>query len=660
MRDEHLTPAPPPGPGPLPAVLPVESPPPAPAPRGPRWLPNLLLLLLLSLTAALAGGLLVALGNFRAAGLLSGLALLAALVLALRPLFVRGARRFLRTLAFVAILCGFLFASALLSYALFFHVFHVPTGSMALGIQGAHREVTCPECGYRFTVNASMELDHFRGLRTTGCTCQNCLRHIALAHPAGGGEAPRGAITPSELASGDRILVARYLTGPGADLQRNTVVAFWYPKTAEMPPQAPAPPEEFRHEPVEDTAPRIYLGRVVGLPGETLAIAYGRLYRAQVPVSHPEDRQVDPRELWKPAHFHSQTLDFREAKGRELWKQLRFEILRKDPQTLLALRRPVHDNDHQAADLKGVLPPRWAGPAWAADGTGFRSDPAGAEVSWLRYRHILRPQDWPERSDPEHAGKVEEIKRRAHKPQLITDFLAYNSPEREGARAAPLREGNWVGDLMLECRLKVEKGGGEFWLELSKGVDRFRARFDLTTGKCTLSRLGSDGKLQELQSAPTRVSGPGEHRLRLANVDERLTLWVDEELPFGDGVAYEPPPEKGPTANDLEPASVGARGAAVQVHRLQLWRDTYHTLQAGLADAAVGHGEVDDFDPRTWGPLRRLKYRTFYVQPGHYLCLGDNSPQSSDSRDWGTVPERLLIGRALLTYAPLDRLGLIH
>ena len=49
-----------------------------------------------------------------------------------------------------------------------------------------------------------------------------------------------------------------------------------------------------------------------------------------------------------------------------------------------------------------------------------------------------------------------------------------------------------------------------------------------------------------------------------------------------------------------------------------------------------------------------------YVQPGHYLCLGDNSQASSDSRDWGLVPERLMLGRALLVYYPFDRVGRIR
>ena len=56
---------------------------------------------------------------------------------------------------------------------------------------------------------------------------------------------------------------------------------------------------------------------------------------------------------------------------------------------------------------------------------------------------------------------------------------------------------------------------------------------------------------------------------------------------------------------------------------------------------------------------------TLYVQPGHYLCLGDNSPHSSDGRAWGLVPERLMLGRALVVYYPFwplgeQRIGPIH
>src|SRR5262249_20245998 len=140
-------------------------------------------------------------------------------------------------------------------------------------------------------------------------------------------------------------------------------------------------------------------------------------------------------------------------------------------------------------------------------------------------------------------------------------------------------------------------------------------------------------KPELLASEATKVKSPGTYSLRLANFDSRLTLWVDRDLPFGDGKDY-PPPEirgrnektldddallqrRGPTLNDLEPASIGGKGAQVQVRHLRLWRDTYYILDHhGGPDASLEPGAWTD--PSKWQPLRHLKAKTLYVQPGHY------------------------------------------
>lgn len=45
----------------------------------------------------------------------------------------------------------------------------------------------------------------------------------------------------------------------------------------------------------------------------------------------------------------------------------------------------------------------------------------------------------------------------------------------------------------------------------------------------------------------------------------------------------------------------------------------------------------------------------YTVPPGHYFALGDNSYHSSDSRAWGDVPERNLMGPGLFVYWPFCR-----
>ena len=166
---------------------------------------------------------------------------------------------------------------------------------------------------------------------------------------------------------------------------------------------------------------------------------------------------------------------------------------------------------------------------------------------------------------------------------------------------------NWVGDLLVECEVDVAQASGTFTLELSKGVDRFRARVDLASGKCTLLRLNAphpgedvvrrppeDSHYVELADKPTRLQGKGKHLVRFANIDDRLLVWVDDDLPIGDGVNYEPFPDiQGPYANDLQPASIGVQGASLQVRKLSLWRDTYYTRSKDPEGNIVGAMQYD-------------------------------------------------------------------
>lgn len=51
--------------------------------------------------------------------------------------------------------------------------------------------------------------------------------------------------------------------------------------------------------------------------------------------------------------------------------------------------------------------------------------------------------------------------------------------------------------------------------------------------------------------------------------------------------------------------------------------------------------------------------QTIEVPQENYFVLGDNSAQSSDSRNWGFVPARNVIGKAIIIWFPLKRIKLV-
>jgi signal peptidase I len=585
--------------------------------------------------------------------------------------------------------------------------FVIPTGSMATTLWGYQKYVQCPNCGFSFPVNCSSEGDPQSVNKgpVTHCECPNCrygidlmlelegkcvsaangqlrveysewywkttgrdpiefqfpidnktiitvdgkpgsleeirpetpvrvifhkpprdLRDfadrpaVAITAAADGSFPPRDkflVIDPG-YHSGDRVLVfkALYDTGMLRDPQRHDVVVFKYP----VEPQK-------MHQPMN------YIKRLMGLPGETIAIRGGQIYVCKEP------RDVTPPDHhWAAGYAPNYDWPKEDKEAERLWNEGKFEIDRKPPGVILAMRRIVYDNDYLPENTQ-AYPIRWkAERNWTGDGDfpkSFKHDGDASSLDWLRYRNILS------------GGKQAE---------LITDFMGYNSSDSPMSNP---NGANWVGDLMLECELKVEKAAGEVVLELSKGSDRFQARFDLATGNCTLLRQDKELPLRYLDAdsppatKPTKLKQPGTYHVRFANFDETLTLWVNDELPFGAGVSYAPPKNQRPTRNDLEPASIGCKGTAVSVAHLQLWRDTYYTTM-GRGEQNGDFAIADDarHDPDRWAALSDLKPFFMYIHPGHYLCLGDNSPASSDGRTWGMVPERLMLGRALVVYFP--------
>ncbi len=516
--------------------------------------------------------------------------------------------------------------------------FVIPTGSMATTLMGRHKDIHCDQCGFNFQISASEE-------SSDGADIPGRAQPLATVLA---GTCPQCRFTsyvgPDSLNgkdhrsySGDRIFVNKSQFD-FREPKRWHVTVFHYPALPQMN----------------------YIKRLVGLEKETVMLRHGDV--------------------------------FVKKDGEET-----FTIQRKPLRALLAMLRPVDDNDYAMPSLHEIgWPTRWFDDqnAWnhSDDYTAFYIDDSAAstgdsEVRWLQFRNIVASSaDWfslSQKTLPEPSP---------YRQQLITDFLGYNSGLTRGdgtyhahsqdmisvreiadgektrkeyfCQANPHGMGlNWVGDLALSCRILADKAEGDLQLQLIKGGVRFLCRIDLQSGMAELSipdllRANGDGPYV-LASASTPVRAGKTVELMFCNIDEELRLIVDgKEIDFGGENGYDDLCEAGealardraPTRADLTPAAIGIRGATITVDKLKIQRDMYY-IASSPYDRTICDLERSPFDgqylseslihrvfstPEYWTHFGKTRTTMYKLDKDEFLMLGDNSAKSKDGRLWMT------------------------
>jgi signal peptidase I len=139
---------------------------------------------------------------------------------------------------------------------------------------------------------------------------------------------------------------------------------------------------------------------------------------------------------------------------------------------------------------------------------------------------------------------------------------------------------------------------------------------------------------------------------------------------IGDILVFHPPAvETCANPNEGENSDGQQFGRACGVARTKPSSETYIKRVVGLPGDTIfirdGHvyrngvREADSFTEPCNG-ASECNFRTpITVPPGDYYMMGDNRPDSLDSRFWGPIPKAWIIGKAFFTYWPPDRIGLL-
>ena len=301
-------------------------------------------------------------------------------------------------------------------------------------------------------------------------------------------------------------------------------------------------------------------------------------------------------------------------------------IARKPPKVQREMWMPIYNNDYRPVN---PAKPKFNGKPWQQPFTNTKGS------------------EWNLNGSPIFTleGSAEQIHTIYYDSTRGNDFkasYAYGNPDY-------YENLPFCSDLMMKFYAKIGNRPGTIGIGLSKHRITYKASID-SAGNMTIEKITSDKTstiLAEKQIRP--LPADKSILINFANVDRQLIFEAGKEkLIFDLGLNSDQATSNG----RIQPDAFIFGSGSLSLSHIALYRDTYY----------LANSQTMNQSPI----LRAAEDSPFTLNDDEFFVMGDNSPDSFDSRLWdtpgignngieyriGTVPRDYLIGKAFFVYWP--------